>query len=178
MITHHNQKQLEKERDHLAYKLSPITERSQGQSSRQELNDRPWRNEAHWLAQLPFLNSSTHSLGMAPPTVGWGLLYQLTMKKVLHRHAHKTVKWREFFNWESLFPSVSRFVSSRQKLTSTAVTYFFLNCSFHFCILAPDIPTGVDISIRYKVWIQPNHCFKLSWELCFVFSKESFITFL
>lgn len=34
--------------------------------------------------------------GIAYLTVGWVILYQLTMKKILLRHAHRTIKWRKF----------------------------------------------------------------------------------
>lgn len=36
-----------------------------------------------------FSSAQAHCPGIAPSTVGWDLPYQLAVKKVLHRHAHK-----------------------------------------------------------------------------------------
>lgn len=57
----------------------------------------------HWvlacsLAQALIQPRNT-CLGMVPPTVGWTLLHQLTMKKIPHRHVHKLIWSWWFFSW-------------------------------------------------------------------------------
>lgn len=44
-------------------------------------------------------------LGMVPPTGYRTLLLQSTIKEMLHRHIHRPVWQRRFFNWGSLFPA-------------------------------------------------------------------------
>lgn len=63
-----------------------------------------------------------HHLVMALPReeTGHSGLQQSLIKKMPHRHAHRTVCWRQILNyWDSLFPEIFKFVSNWQKLTST-----------------------------------------------------------
>lgn len=44
-------------------------------------------------------------LEITQPTVSWDILYQLTINKMPHRHAHWQTWWRQLFNWHLVFPA-------------------------------------------------------------------------
>lgn len=52
-----------------------------------EHKHKSWRNATCWHIFLYSLGPSAQ--GMVPPTVGWGLVYQIIIKTIPHRHAHK-----------------------------------------------------------------------------------------
>ena len=57
-----------------------------------------------WLVQPAFfIEATTTSPGMAPPTMGWALPHQSLIKKMPYRLAHIPISLRLFLCWGSLF---------------------------------------------------------------------------
>jgi hypothetical protein len=80
-----------------------------------------------------FLYSLSQPLRIVPTTVGWTLPYQWLIKKMLHRHAHRSV-----LNGCSLLPSDSSFVKLtqiNQHSGSSMESAGFLNCPREFLSL-------------------------------------------
>lgn len=61
----------------------------------------------------------TINLGAVPPVVSWGLIYRSLIKKHLRRPDGRPIWQRWFLDCGSLFPDMSRFVSSWPKQTRT-----------------------------------------------------------
>lgn len=89
-------------------KYWPIAERSRIRNSRQEPGFRNWNRDhgGMWLTGLFPLTCSAIFLtqprstcpGITLPTMGWSL-YQLTTNKMLHRHVHRPIWWRQSLSW-------------------------------------------------------------------------------
>lgn len=91
-------------------KSQSVTEGKQGRNSGRCLH----RNQGEMLcsdllhlAYTPTYIAQATCLGLAPPTVGCPLRQQLAIKKMFHRHSHRSIWWRQFFNWISVFQSDS-----------------------------------------------------------------------
>ena len=70
---------------------------------RQELMERPWRVQLAGLFLMAcsacfLIITQDTSIEVALPTVSYALLYQLSVKKMHHRLAHKPVWWEHFLN--------------------------------------------------------------------------------
>lgn len=52
----------------------------------------------HGLLSLPFSSTQAHLPRMAPPTVGWALPHQPSVKDMFHRCAHRSVLGRHFLS--------------------------------------------------------------------------------
>lgn len=64
-----------------------------------EKHDRNQQDAACWLAHRPACTyQGTTCIGMMPPTVGWGLLYQFTIRTTPHSHTHRLISYRQLLS--------------------------------------------------------------------------------
>lgn len=73
---------------------------------------RPCRKDSYQMLPTGWPTVFLHSprpiwLEVATPTVGLDLLYQLVIKKMLHRHAHGLVWWKQLLSCDLLFVEIS-----------------------------------------------------------------------
>lgn len=116
MTTHHDQKQLRKIH-HI------IIQGSQDRNTRQELRQMPWRNVAYWLAPCGLLLFShiiqDYLLRHGTAHSGWGPHTSIVNQGNAQRTCLQA-SLMEAFSQDSLFPDMSRFMSSWQKPPGTA----------------------------------------------------------
>ena len=95
-----------------SYHNSSTTEVRIGTQEGQEPGSRTWFKGHRGVLLngfLPIVCSAcfliefrTTILGMAPPTIGCGLLHQLLIKKMPYRPAYNQILWSHFLSWGSL----------------------------------------------------------------------------
>lgn len=107
----------------MTYRLQSITKESLG---RNWSRDHGRTLYTGWLSLFGFFFNTSGLPGQGGiSTVFWALLYQSWIKKMSYTLIHRTVQWRQFLNWGSLFPDDPRLCQVEKKNTSTQSLKWF-----------------------------------------------------
>lgn len=114
------------------------------------LKQTSWRNAAYWLASQGIIRLLYTTPWPAdqewPPTVGWALTHQLSVKKKMpYRFDHRLIhggQWYRYFFFllRSPFPRLAPFVSSWQRTYQPNWTFIAKTRMNHLLFLCP-VPT-------------------------------------
>lgn len=103
---------------------------------------------------------------MVPPTAGWALLQQLTIKKVYQRQGHKPIWPRQLFSWGSFSPGAVRLTAHAnydskwiydkllQQLVDKAALQMAVVWLLHHWVLSKDTWTSYLAMWGTRVWIR------------------------